>query len=59
MTLLRDIGAALSPFNAFLFLQGIETLPLRMREHCGNAQAVGACLSKHTGGHPGDLSRAA
>ena len=33
-TLLRDIGAALSPFNAFLIIQGLETLALRMREHC-------------------------
>jgi O-acetylhomoserine (thiol)-lyase len=40
VTLLRDIGAALSPFNAFLIIQGLETLPLRMREHCKNAQAV-------------------
>jgi O-acetylhomoserine (thiol)-lyase len=39
-TLLRDIGAALSPFNAFLIIQGLETLALRMREHCKNAQAV-------------------
>jgi O-acetylhomoserine (thiol)-lyase len=40
VTLLRDLGAPLSPFNAFLVLQGIETLPLRMREHCRNAEAV-------------------
>ena len=40
VTLLRDIGAALSPFNAFLIIQGLETLALRMREHCKNAQAV-------------------
>jgi O-acetylhomoserine (thiol)-lyase len=40
VTLLRDLGAALSPFNAFLALQGIETLPLRIREHSRNAQAV-------------------
>jgi O-acetylhomoserine (thiol)-lyase len=40
VTLLRDIGAALSPFNAFLTIQGLETLALRMREHCKNAQAV-------------------
>ena len=37
VTLLRDLGAALSPFNAFLFIQGIETLPLRMRAHSENA----------------------
>ncbi|MGA8934480.1 MAG: PLP-dependent transferase [Pseudolabrys sp.] len=40
VTLLRDIGAALSPFNAFLIIQGLETLALRMREHCKNAQLV-------------------
>ena len=37
VTLLRDLGAAMSPFNAFLFIQGIETLPLRMRAHSENA----------------------
>ncbi len=37
--LLRDVGAAMSPFNAFMFLQGLETLPLRMRAHCDNAAA--------------------
>jgi O-acetylhomoserine (thiol)-lyase len=47
VTLLRDIGAAMSPFNAFMFLQGLETLPLRMREHCRNAEAVAAYLAKH------------
>ncbi|MHA1568343.1 MAG: O-acetylhomoserine aminocarboxypropyltransferase/cysteine synthase family protein [Alphaproteobacteria bacterium] len=40
VTLLRDVGAAMSPFNAFQFIQGLETLPLRMRAHCANAQAV-------------------
>ncbi len=40
VVLLRDLGAALSPFNAFLVLQGIETLPLRMERHCANAEAV-------------------
>src|SRR6202008_1120473 len=40
VTLLRDLGAAMSPFNAFMFIQGLETLPLRMREHCRNAEAV-------------------
>ena len=34
VTLLRDLGAPMSPFNAFLFIQGLETLPLRMRAHC-------------------------
>ena len=37
---LRDLGAAISPFNAFLLAQGVETLPLRMRQHVANAQAV-------------------
>jgi O-acetylhomoserine (thiol)-lyase len=45
--LLRDIGAALSPFNAFLFLQGLETLPLRQRQHSENALAVARFLKKH------------
>ena len=40
VTLLRDIGAAISPFNAFLILQGVETVSLRMAKHCGNTQAV-------------------
>ncbi len=47
VTLQRDLGAAMSPFNAFLFLQGLETLPLRMREHCRNAQAVADYLNDH------------
>jgi O-acetylhomoserine (thiol)-lyase len=41
---LRDVGACLSPFNAFLLLQGLETLPQRMEEHVANAQAVAAWL---------------
>ena len=45
--LLRDVGAAMSPFNAFMFLQGLETLPLRMRAHCANATLVAEALSKH------------
>ena len=40
VTLLRDLGSALSPFNAFLTIQGIETLPLRIERHSQNAQAV-------------------
>jgi len=40
VTLLRDLGPALSPFNAFLILQGVETVALRMRAHCENALAV-------------------
>jgi O-acetylhomoserine (thiol)-lyase len=44
---LRDTGACLSPFNSFLFLQGIETLPLRARQHCENAQQVAEFLARH------------
>jgi O-acetylhomoserine (thiol)-lyase len=47
VTLLRDIGAAISPFNAFLTIQGLETLPLRMRQHSENAIAVAKYLAKH------------
>ena len=43
--LLRDLGAALSPFNAFQILQGLETLPLRIARHCENALAVAKHLS--------------
>jgi O-acetylhomoserine (thiol)-lyase len=42
---LRDVGAGLSPFNAFLLLIGLETLPLRMRQHAANAQAVAQFLA--------------
>ncbi len=45
--LLRDIGACLSPFNAFLFLQGLETLPLRQERHSQNAQKVAKFLKAH------------
>jgi O-acetylhomoserine (thiol)-lyase len=44
---LRDLGPALSPFNAFLFLQGLETLPVRMERHTRNAEAVAAFLNAH------------
>ena len=44
---LRDLGPAISPFNAFLILTGIETLPLRMQRHCDNTLAVAEWLSKH------------
>jgi O-acetylhomoserine (thiol)-lyase len=44
---LRDLGAAMSPFNAFLFLQGLETLSLRMARHVENAAAVAAFLASH------------
>ena len=45
--LLRDLGPALSPFNAFLLLQGVETLHLRMPRHCENALAVAQHLEQH------------
>jgi O-acetylhomoserine (thiol)-lyase len=44
---LRDLGAAMSPFNAFLFLQGLETLSLRMERHVGNATEVASWLARH------------
>ena len=44
---LRDLGPALSPFNAFLIINGIETLPLRMQKHSDNALKVAEFLSKH------------
>jgi O-acetylhomoserine (thiol)-lyase len=44
---LRDLGPALSPFNSFLFLQGLETLPLRMQRHSDNALAVARWLERH------------
>jgi len=47
VVLLRDIGSCMSPFNAFQFIQGVETLPLRMREHCRNAGEVALHLQRH------------
>ncbi len=47
LLLLRDLGACLSPFNAFLFLQGLETLPLRVIRHSENALAVARFLQEH------------
>lgn len=47
VSLLRDLGPAMSPFNAFLILQGIETLSLRMERHCSNALKVAEFLSQH------------
>jgi O-acetylhomoserine (thiol)-lyase len=44
---LRNLGACISPDNAWIFLQGIETLPLRMQRHCDNALAVARFLKKH------------
>ena len=45
VVLLRDLGAAMAPFNAFLFLQGLETMPLRMREHSRNTLAAAQYLA--------------
>ena len=47
VTLQRDLGYAASPFNSFQSIQGLETLPLRMRAHCENAMAVAQYLDKH------------
>jgi O-acetylhomoserine (thiol)-lyase len=46
---LRNLGACISPDNSWMFLQGIETLPLRMERHCQNALAVAQYLQKHPG----------
>jgi O-acetylhomoserine (thiol)-lyase len=46
---LRNTGSALSPMNAFLILQGMQTLPLRMERHCDNALAVAGYLNEHPG----------
>ena len=45
--MLRDLGASTTPFNAFMFLQGLETLSLRMERHCSNALAVAEYLENH------------
>lgn len=59
-TLLRDLGPAMSPFNAFMSIQGLETLPLRMERHCQNTQAVAEWLAKHPAVaqviHPGQMT---
>src|SRR6185295_3674253 len=47
VVLLRDMGMCMSPFNAFQFIQGLETLALRMREHCRNASEVALHLQRH------------
>ncbi len=47
LSLLRDLGAVVSPFNSWLFIQGIETLSLRMREHSKNALALAEFLESH------------
>ena len=49
VSLLRDLGAAMSPFNAFQFIQGIETVALRMERHCANAQRVADHLAARQG----------
>ena len=48
MTLLRDLGSTLSPFNAFQIIQGLETLPLRMAQHSKNAKLVAEYLNMHS-----------
>jgi O-acetylhomoserine (thiol)-lyase len=48
VTLLRDLGSSLSPFNAFQFLQGLESLPLRIARHCENTQKVVDWLAKQS-----------
>ncbi len=45
--LLRDLGSAISPFNSFLFIQGVETLALRMERHSSNALKVAQFLAEH------------
>jgi O-acetylhomoserine (thiol)-lyase len=47
LALLRDLGAAPSPFNSWLYIQGLETLPLRMKQHSDNALAVAKYLESH------------
>ncbi len=47
VVLLRDLGSAISPFNAFQIIQGLETVTLRMKQHCSNAEKVKEFLSKH------------
>jgi len=47
MTALKDIGATISPHDAWLILRGIKTLPIRMERHCNNAQAIAEFLEKH------------
>ena len=56
---LRDLGPALSPFNAFLFLQGVETLGLRMERHCGQRARGGRVSGRSTRGQLGQLPVAA
>ncbi len=48
VVLLRDLGSAISPFNSFQIIQGLETLALRMKQHCSNAEKVKDFLEKHS-----------
>ncbi|MBL60560.1 MAG: O-acetylhomoserine aminocarboxypropyltransferase [Candidatus Pelagibacter sp.] len=48
VVLLRDLGSAISPFNAFQIIQGLETVALRMKQHCANAEKVKDFLKKHS-----------
>ena len=56
--LLRDFGPAIAPLNAFLFIQGLETLSLRMERHVSNAETVAAFLERARRGRVGRLSGA-
>ncbi len=57
VTLLRDIGPALSPFNSFLFLQGLETLPLRQHQHCAERAGGRPVSQEASAGELGDVPR--
>jgi O-acetylhomoserine (thiol)-lyase len=65
--LLRDLGSAMSPFNAFQFIQGIESLPVRMQRHCDNAAKVASYLASnrqvskviYPGNHTGEMRQRA
>ena len=59
MEIMRTFGPTLSPLNAWLLLQGLETLAVRMDRHCANALAVAKFLQGHRAGRLGELSRAA
>ena len=55
LQLLRDLGPATTPFNAFLLNQGLETLSLRLERHVANATAVAEFLAGRAGGRVGEL----
>lgn len=67
VVLLRDLGSAMSPFNAFQFIQGIESLPVRMERHCANAAKVASYLTSnrqvtkviYPGNHTGEVRQRA